>query len=283
MTRGHEPPILDMDIREAEDSDRGGMQSIFRASFEQTYPRLWHLMYQDSPPDAVHLAVDNILNTYRNSQDCKFLVAYDVSEGTTYDFSDHEVNCLYRERVMDSHNDSHDYSDIIEDMSHLTYGVIALSVARSAAARNLYTTSDLRTHACLKVLEQARATGEVHQSDSRVRLLDLLEHRSIRGQDRRLSYPYLVVNALLFFPGCHRVTLSDMASQLIGWAVASAEREGMPIWTQVPADEKEFFLQAGFTEIGRFTLELNHFKPHGSRKHWGTQDWVQMVYYCRHR
>ena len=69
-----------------------------------------------------------------------------------------------------------------------------------------------------------------------------------------------------------------MANQLLGWAVGFAEERGLPIWTQILANEKEFFLQAGFDVVGTFTLNLNDYKPYGSTRHWGTQGWVQMVY-----
>ena len=243
--------MKDFDIRRADQSDIGGIISIFRTSFEHKYPRLWRLMYQDSHSDPLHLAVENILNIHLNSQDCKLIVAYDNAQ-------------------------------IFDD---LTFGVMSLSIARSAAARDLYTTSDLRTFGCLRVLERARAMGETHlnTSDSRVRLLYTLQDQSLSGQARCLRYPYMVVNALLLWPECHRVEALDMTGKLLGYAKAAAERDGLPIWTQIPVNEKALFLHVGFAVVRTFTLNLNHYKPHGSERDWGTQEWVQMVYFCRER
>ena len=276
--------MKEFDIREAEGADVDGILSIHRTSFEHRYPRLWRLMNQDGPSDPLHFAVENILNTHLNSQDCIFMVAYDVAEVPEVDFSNDEAR-RYRELVLERRDGPVDNADIIEDLSNLTFGVMSLSIARSAAARDLYITSDLRTFGCLRVLERARATGETHlnTSDSRVRLLYELQNQTLSGQTRCLRYPYLVVNTLLLWPECHRVELRDMTLKLLGWAVTSAERDGLPIWTQIPVNEKALFLLVGFAEVRKFTLNLNHYRPHGSRRDWGTQEWVQMVYFCRHR
>ena len=247
--------MKDFDIRGADQSDIGGILSIFRTSFEHKYPRLWRLMYQDryqdSLSDPLHFAVENILNIHLNSQGCRLIVAYDIAQ-------------------------------INDD---LTFGVMSQSIARSAAAIDLYTTSDLRTFGCLRVLERARAMGETHlnTSDSRVRLLCTLQDQSLSGQARCLRYPYMVVNTLLLWPECHRVEALDMTSQLLGYAKTAAERDGLPIWTQIPVNEKALFLHVGFAVVRTFTLNLNHYKPHGSGRDWGTQEWVQMVYFSQQR
>ena len=266
--------MRDFAIREAEQSDIGGILSILRTSFEHRYPRLWRLMYRDGPSDPLHFAVENILNNHLNPQDCRFMVAYDVSED-----ADNEAR-RHRELVLGRRDGPDDNTDIIDN---LTFGVISLSVARSAAARDLYTTSDLRTFGCLRVLERARAIGETHlnTSDSRVRLLYELQNQTLSGQARCLRYPYLVVNALLLWPECNSDEVRDMTIKLLGWAVTSAERDGLPIWTQIPVNEKALFLLVGFAEVRTFTLDLNDYRPHGSGRDWGTQEWVQMVYFCR--
>ena len=254
-----EPPIRDIDIRKPEESDIYGMISMFRVSFEHQYPRLWRLMYKEDPSvDRVHIALEDILNAHMNSWKCKFMVAYDEDNG--YD------------------------TDESEGSRNLTYGWISLGVAPRASREYVCTTSDLRTYACLEVLDQARAVGaHVDTNDGRFRLLWELHSRSIRGQAANyFAYPYLVVNALVLWPESHEEVVWDMATKLLGWAVSTAERDGRPIWTQIPVYEKDFFLEAGFIETGTFTLNLNHYKPHGSTRDWGTQEWVQMLYRCRY-
>ena len=241
--------MQEFDIREAVVSDIGGILSIHRVSFEHIYARLWRLMYQDGPSDPLHWAVENILNIHLNSQDCRFMVAYDVGE--------------------------------LDD--DLTFGLISLSVVRSAAARDTYTTSDLRTFGCLRVLERALPVGETQldTTDPRVRLLCELQNQTVRGQNLCLRYPYLVVNTLLLWPECNNVEIADMTRRLLMWAKNVAERDGLPIWTQIPVNEKTLFRLHGFQEVRTFTLDLNHYRPHGSRGNWGTQKWVQMVYFCQ--
>lgn len=276
--------MKEFDIREAEISDIGGILSILRTSFEHRYPRLWRLMNQDGPSDPLHFAVENLLNRNLSSQDCTFMVAYDNSADPDIDFSEDEAR-RYRELVLERSDGPDDNSDIIEDLSNLTFGVVSLSVARNADAIDLYTTSDLRTFGCLRVLERARAMGEsnLNTSDSRVRLICELQSQTFSGQARCLRYPYMVVNTLLLCPECHRVELRDMAMKLLGWAVNFSERNGLPIWTQIPVDEKALFLLVGFAQVRTFTLNLNHYRPQGSTRDWGTQEWVQMVYFCRRR
>ena len=259
----------DVDIRQAEESDIGGILSIFRVSFETGYPRLWRLMYEDNSSDPLHYMVEGIVDTHLNSRDCRIMVAYEREDEWLQG----------SEGSQDSGFGMNSDSDLDEYERNLTFGFISLSMARSPAARDVYETSDLRSYACLEVLKQAH----VHRGDSRFRLADDLEYRSKRGQTTRLHHPYLVVNALHLFPGGRRELMTqEMANQLLVWAVHEAERHSLAIWTQVPIDEKGSFLRVGFTEVGRFTLNLNHYKPHGSRRDWGRQDWVQMVYYRRH-
>ena len=162
---------------------------------------------------------------------------------------------------------------------------MALSVVRNDRARYLYKTSDLRTYGCLRVLEPAGPVGqtELDTSDSRVRLLYQLQDQTQDGQKMCLGYPYLVVNALLFWPEFDSDEVSDMTIKLLEWAVTMAERDGWPIWTQIPIEEKELFQHLDFAEVRTFTLDLNHYKPHGSTEDLGTHKWVQMLYFPSHR
>ena len=171
------------------------------------------------------------------------------------------------------------------DASGELFGVISLSVARSRDAIDHYTTSDLRTFGCLRMLEQARPAGQtlLNTCDPRVRLICELQSQTFGGQDRCLRYPYRVLNGLLLWYEIHGDELSIMARNLLEWAVDLTEIDGLPIWTQIPVDEKPLFLGAGFAEVRRFTLNLNHYRPQGSREDWGTQEWVQMVYFRQRR
>ena len=276
--------MTEFDIRKAEYSDIGGIISIHRVSFEHLYPRLLQLMYQDGPSDQLHYAVENILNIHLYSQDCRFMVAYDTSQDTQHEFQDGAAQ-RYRKLVLERNDGPDDNADINEDLSNLTFGVVSLSVARSAAARDSYTSSDLRTFGCLRVVERARVRGETHlnTSDSRVRLIYELRDRTLSGQSRFLVYPYLVLNTLLLWPGCNEDEHRDMTIKLLGCAVTLAERDGGDIWTQIPVDERELFLLAGFYELQSFTLNLNHYRPLGTTGDLGTQEWVQMLYTCRRR
>lgn len=262
--------MKEFETRRALESDIRGVLSILRTSFEHKYPRLWQLMYRDGHGDPLHYAVEIILNNHLNHQDCTFIVAYDASEGAS------------GEEPGERRDGPDDNADIFDN---LTWGVMALSVVRNDRARYLYKTSDLRTYGCLRVLEPAGSVGqtELDTSDSRVRLLYQLQDQTQDGQKMCLGYPYLVVNALLFWPEFDSDEVSDMTIKLLEWAVTMAERDGWPIWTQIPIEEKELFQQLDFAEVRTFTLDLNHYKPHGSTEDWGTHKWVQMLYFPSQR
>lgn len=272
-----------VDIRNAEMSDIGGMLCIFMEAFRHRNPRLWRLIDIDQPlgGDPLYYVAKDILETHLISQSCRFVVAYDISNGQDHDSSDDE-SCQYddSEIDMDDPDNSETVSLTSEELKNLTHGLISLSDAPRDGPRNVYATSEFTTYACLKLLRQARATDQNHLNISvpRFCLLHELENRSRLGQESYIAHPYLVINALLLYPECHEETAWDMANKLLGWAVGFAEERGLPIWTQILANEKEFFLQAGFDVVGTFTLNLNGYKPYGSTRHWGTQGWVQMVY-----
>ena len=272
-----------VDIRKAEMSDIDGMLCIFMEAFQHRNPRLWRLIDIDQPlgGDPLYYVAEDILKTHMDSRSCRFMVAYDISDGEEHDSSDDEGS-QYSDCEIDK-DDSDDSETVTltsEELKNLTHGLISLSDAPRDGPRNVYATSQLTTYACLKLLGQARATDENHLNITvpRICLLHELENRSILGQESYIAHPNLVVNALLLYPECHEDTAWDMASKLLGWAVGFAEERGLPIWTQIPVEEKEFFLQAGFNVVETFTLNLNNYKPYGSTHHWETQEWVQMVY-----
>lgn len=254
------PHVGTLRIRKVEESDLGNMSDIFSFSFSQAYPRLCPLMYREERDHEMTTTDTNIveheLNQHLNDPHCKFMIAYDSS------------NLVYD-------------SDLGDSWTTIDYGWISLSLVSSVPTSHFYT-SDLRTLACLKELHRVRSMGENVDlaNDSRSRLLYQLHHRSKQSQASCFTGPYLVVNALAFWPECDEDEVWDMAIQLLGKATDYAERDHLPMWTQITADQKDFFLDAGFTEVAAFTLNLNDYKPHGSRRDWGTQEWVQMSYRC---
>ena len=252
------PNLGALRIRKVEESDVGNMSDILTFSFRKAYPRLWQLMYEEERDNemtsTVTVIVEHELNQHLSDPHCKYMIAYDT---TCY------------------------VSDVGDTWRNLDYGWISLSVVSSVSTTDFYT-SDLTTLACLKELHRVISTGENVDlvNDSRSRLLYELHYRSKRSQARYFTGQYLVVNALAFWPECDEDEVWDMAIQLLGTATDIAERDHLPMWTQITADQKDFFLDAGFTEVAAFTLNLNDYKPHGCTRDWGTQEWVQMSYRC---
>ena len=76
------PLRIYVDIREAERSDIDSMLSNFVQAFKLENPRLAQLMYtKDDTEDALRFVVKRILETHLDSQDYRFMVAYDVADG----------------------------------------------------------------------------------------------------------------------------------------------------------------------------------------------------------
>lgn len=234
-------------IRKVEARDVENMSDILTYSLSEAHPRLRQLMYNEEHDDemmtTVTVMIEYELNRHLNDPNCRYMIAYDSSD-------------------------------------NLDYGWISVSVVSSVPTSHFFYTSALTTLACLKELFRLRSTGETVdlRNDSRSRLLYGLHHRSTRAQARYFTGPYMVVNALALWPECEDDEYWDMAIQLLGKASDWAERDHMPMWTQITADQKDFFLDAGFTEVAAFTLNLNDYKPPGSTRDWGTQEWVQMSY-----
>ena len=252
---------LPVDIETPDRSDIGSMVSLFDEAFKRENPRLARLMYPNYPSfEALHGVVKNMLETHLDTEDNKFMIAYDIEEGTTYPLQ-------------------------LLDMDNLIFGWISVNILSQGATRNDYAATDLTTYACRYMLaEEARAMGDnyIGTDDSCVRLLDYLFARSTQGQARYITnHRHLVVNALVLWPETKGVTDWEMTLKLLGWAVSFAESRDLPIWTQIPVNQLNFFRHAGFTEVGAFTLNLNDYAPRGSRDNWGTQEWVQMVYLSR--
>ena len=105
------------------------------------------------------------------------------------------------------------------------------SVVDYRATRNAYAASDLTTYACSALLIEQR------ESDPRVSLLRELETRSNDGQERYITNPHLIVNALVLWPGGHRGTDWEMAFKLLGSVVSFAKQHNMPIWTPIPRNQ----------------------------------------------
>lgn len=278
------PNRIYVDIDGAKRSDIDGMLSIFNQAFLLENPKLPQLMYSNDPSDeALHYVVKDILDANLGSQHCKFMVAYDASERRQIES---ECECEHPEigleHSLHSEIDMNENKDSESDMENLTLGWISLGVVPHGVTTNAYVASELTTYACLKVLDdQAQARGEDHLSmrDPRVRLLYELELQSRNGQARDLFGPHLIVNALVFWPGAHEDTTWETTSKLLGWAINFADRRNMPVWTQVPANQMEYFHQAGFREVRSFMLNLNDYLPPRSTRYLGaTHEWVQMMY-----
>ena len=268
------PLRIYVDIRKAERSDIDGMLSLFVQAFKLENPRLAQLMYtEDDTVDALCFEVKKILETRLDSQDYRFMVAYDVADGQELeDESENSENENSAENEI-SESDS-------DNVDNLTFGWMSVRVVDYGDTRNADAAFDLTTYACSTLLtEQAQARGANHPGtgDPRVLLLDELKKRSKDGQARYITNPHLMVNALVLWPGGHQDTDWEMTFKLLGWAVRFAERRNLPIWTQIPRNQMEYFRQARFREVQAFTLNLNYYAPRGSTDDWGTQEWVQMI------
>ena len=241
------PRLIDTGIRGAVDSDIDGMVAMFYQTLTGQHRRFAKLMCPQSTPDKFSGPAEAILKQHLGSQDSKFFVAQEVS-------------------------------DTGEPDSDLTYGWISISVVDLGTAQDAYVASDFTDYTCLEV---QRRDGNLNEDDPRAELLEELVSRSKDGQ-AELGGPtrrYAVINALFFYPECHPATISDMAMKLLASAIEVATKDDQrQIWTQIPVDQKDFFLQAGFTEVGTFTLDLNYYKPHGSSVEIRRKTWVQMIY-----
>ena len=241
------PRRIDVGIRGARESDIGGMVSIFYETFNREHRRFATLMCpQRDTSDIISGPAEATLKEYLGSQHSKFFVAQEVA-------------------------------DIREPDANLTYGWISISVVNLSTPQNPYVASDFTVYTCSEVLGRANSPNE---ADPRADLLEELETRSKDGQAELggSTRRYAVVNALFLFPECHPDTTSEMAMKLLASAVKFAEDDNRQIWTQIPVDQKEFFLRAGFTERGTFTLDLNDYKPYGSSGDFKWKTWVQLVY-----
>ena len=195
------PNLINVDIDRANRSDIDGMLSIFNQAFQLENPQFPQLMYSDDRSDeALYYVVKDILDANLDSQDCRFMVAYEVPKGSHFE-------CGCEQPEIDTGNSLHseigtnDSQDSESDGENLTFGWISLGVVPDCVTSNAYVASELTTYACFKVLDdQAQARGENHLSirDPRVRLLYELELQSQNGQARDLSGPHLIVNALVF-------------------------------------------------------------------------------------
>lgn len=287
MMQDSTPQRIYVDIRRAERSDIDGMLSVFNQAFQLENPRLAQLMYtEDDSGDALRLVVKCILETHLDSQDYKFMVAYDVADGQEDESEDpgsedSERDDTESEDPQSENPESEDSESDTDNLDHLTFGWISLGVATYGANRVTYAASDLTTYACSTMLTERARVGAVNHlsmSDPRVRLLYELGLRSKDGQARYITNPHLVVNGLVLWPGGHQDTDWEMAFKLLGWAVSFAERLDVPIWTQIPRNQAVYFRQARFTEVQAFILNLNNYAPRGSTDNWGTQEWVQMIH-----
>ena len=266
------PARIYVDIGRAETSDIGGICSILKEAFKRRDPRLAQLILnEDESFEPLEWVVKDILESHLNSRDCSFMVAYETSDGVEYEYSEMDANIEEEESGTDT--------DDSEESRNLTFGWIAVSLA-PPAFRNVFAASEFNTYACLSALRrtQTREWDHLNIADSYSRLLHELENRSLYGQAIHINQPHLVVNALVLWPDLHEVTYWEMTFGLLKWAATFAERRGLPIWSQMPGDQREAFRQAGFTEVGMFTLNLNDYKPYGSTEDWGRQEWAQMVY-----
>ena len=236
---------LDIEIDRADESEIDGMFSIFGHAFPRENPKLAQLMYTGS----TWPAFERIVKQKLQSDSTKFKIAFDCRE------------------------------EFDEDMS---YGWISLGIVPDGDKLDSYEATDFSVSLSWEMLASAaRDRGEnlhrLNANDLRVCLTDAIDNRSKDGQFTFVPGPHLVVNSLAMWPNSHSDSLWEMALKLLAWAVMCAKRHNWPIWTQVPVGQIGFFSQAGFTEVSRFVLDLNHY-THSTGTDWGTLEWVQMVY-----
>ena len=222
------------------------MYSIFGHAFPIENPKLSQLMYAGRCP---HPVFTHIVKTQLQSEYSKFRIAFDCRR------------------------------DFDEDMA---YGWIVLGIVPDGNKLDLYASTDFSVYLSWRMLStEARDRGEdpnrLCTNDLRVQLADAIDNRSRDGQFNFVPGPHLVVNSLVLWPNSHSDSKWEMAFKLLGWAVNCSKRQKWPIWTQIPVGQLGFFRQAGFTEVSRFVLNLNHYATSRGTD-WGTQEWVQMVY-----
>lgn len=240
---------LDIEVDRADESEIVGMSSIFSQAFPKENPKLEQLMYADINADCTWTAFEQIVKQKLHSDSTKFQIAFDCRE------------------------------EFDEDMS---YGWISIGIVSEGDKLDSYEASDFSVWLSWEILASAAGDrGEdperLNANDRRVCLTDALDNQSKDGQFAFVPGPHLVVNGLFMCPDSHNDSLWEMALKLLGWAVTCAKRKNLPIWTQIPEAQIGFFRQAGFIEVGRFALNLNHF-TRSTGTDWGTLKWVQMIY-----
>ena len=253
---------LEVELDDASASEIEGMSSIFQNCLYTEKPKLEQAMYAGHYEDAM---VQDILREQLHSEYSKFQVAFDVAEDIVPD-------------------PAFDWGD--EDLSYfderMSYGWVAVGVVPRGGSLSSYEASDLYVYTSFRMLaQQARLRGEdarrLNTNEPRYRLAVELSSRSSDGQNRCIHDPHLVVNSLTLWPNNHSDSTWEMALKLLRWAVRYAERHDWPIWAQTLVDQAQYFREAGFREVRRFTLNLNHYAPPRSTD-LGSQEWVQMVY-----
>ena len=240
------PRRLEIELGTVEESDFVDMCSIFMHAFPTDNPKLSQVMYAGRYPET---ALSNALEGHLHSEYSKFVIASDVSE------------------------------EFDEDM---VYGWISVGIVTRDSDLYSFAASDLSVYLSFQMLAtEVRDKGDdprqLHANDPRARLASELRERSADGQLRSVDDPHMVVNSLSLWPDAHKDSIWEMALKLLKWAVTYAERHDWQIWTQIPADQAPFFRNAGFTEVGAFTLDLNNYS-FSNNADCGTQQWVQMVY-----
>ena len=241
----------DIDIRRANESDIDGMDAIFYENFYGDLGRFATLMCpENSENSTIAKLLDSlkaILKEHLMSQYSKFFVAYEDSDDPGSD-------------------------------STLTYGWLSLSTVDVGTAQGTYEASVFTDYTCSEVL---RRENDLSEDSPCAELLKELMTWSKDGQ-ARWEGPlgrYAVINGLFVFLECPVDVVETIYRKLLASAVGVAQRDGLQIWAQIPVPRQIFFLQAGFTIVGRFSLDLNQFKPHGSPEDLGRKTWVQLVYY----
>ena len=260
---------LEIEVDRAVPSKIVDMRAIFSEAFQAENPKLAQVMYAGVHPSP---AVADILSRHLHSEYSRFMIAYDITKGLVPDPS------IVRE--------GEDYNFFDEPMA---YGWVSWGIVPNGAALNSYAACDLSVAVIFKLLAtEARDRGQdprqLSTQDPRVRLLNTLTSLSKEGQVKYVggSCAHLVVNTLALWPEMARGEDLEMARKLLGCVVEFAEDNDWPIWTQVPLGQRRFFREAGFIEMGAFTLNLNVYAPRGGTD-WGMQEWIQMVYRPRSR
>ena len=230
----------------ADESEIMGMSSIFGHAFPHETPKLADVLYAGKNP---YYAFTDFVKKNLYSEHIEFTIAFDTRE------------------------------EFDEDMC---YGWISIGTVPHASRLGSHAAGDFSVNISLKMLAtESRNRGEdplqLDANNPRVRLANVIGNQSRDGQNRFVLCPHLVVNNLVMWPDLNTDLKREIASKLLGWAIEYAERHQWQIWAQVPMGQILFFSQAGFTEVRRFALNLNHYASL-SGTDFGTQEWVQMVY-----